>query len=133
MTRKQARDLAFKLLYQADMQKESVEEILNIYNSQKELTDEDAKKYIVNAIFGVEMNLKEIDDEISKYSKDWSIDRLSKITLAALRLGIFEIKYCEDIPNTVAANEAVSLVKTYEDEKNAGFVNGILASVIGRN
>ncbi|MBQ3114924.1 MAG: transcription antitermination factor NusB [Clostridia bacterium] len=133
MTRKQARDLAFKLLYQADMQKETVEEILNIYNSQKEITDESAKKYIVNVLFGVEMNLKEIDEEIAKYLKDWSINRISKISLASLRLGIFEIKYCEDIPNTVAVNEAVSLVKTYENEKNAGFVNGILASVIGRN
>lgn len=133
MTRKQARDLAFKLLYQVDIQKESADEILEIYYSENEITDENSKKYISNVLFGVELNKNEIDETIAKFSQGWSIGRISKISLAALRLAIFEIKYCEDIPNTVAANEAVSLVKTYDDEKNAGFVNGILASVIGRN
>ena len=131
MTRKQSRDEAFKLLYQSDISHDGAEDILQLFYQQNEGINDKAKSYISNVIFGVELNREEIDKIIVKYSKGWSLNRISKLSAAALRLAIFEIMYCDDIPNTVAASEAVSLVKLYDSEESAGFVNGILASVIG--
>lgn len=131
MTRKQSRDEAFKLLYQSDISHDKAEDILELFYQQNEGINDKAKSYISNVIFGVELNKDEIDKTITKYSKGWNLNRISKLSAAALRLSIFEIMYCDDIPNTVAASEAVSLVKLYDSEESAGFVNGILASVIG--
>ncbi len=131
MTRKQSRDFAFKLLYQLDIQKESGENILETFYGANSEIDQKAKEYISNVVLGTEQNLEVIDEIVKKYSRGWNINRISKLSIAALRLAIFEITYCPDIPDTVAVNEAVSLLKTYEGEESIGFVNGILASVLG--
>ena len=129
MNRKTARDLAFKLLYQADIQKEEGEVVFDIAKEEYEIDDK-SKEYIVNILYGVEENAENINSIISEKSEGWKINRISKISLACLKLGIFEILYCEDIPDQVAANEAVSLAKLYEGEEAAKFVNGILSVVI---
>lgn len=131
MTRKQSRDFAFKLLYQVDIQKEDAENVLELFYEQNEVINDNAKKYISNVVLGVQLNKEEIDAMITKYARGWSIDRMSKLAAAALRLAIFEVVYCSDIPDAVAVNEAVSLVKLYDTEESTGFVNGILASVLG--
>ncbi len=129
MNRKTARDLAFKLLYQADIQKEEGEVVFDIAKEEYEIDDK-SKEYIGNILYGVEENAENINGIISEKSEGWKINRISKISLACLKLGIFEILYCEDIPDQVAANEAVSLAKLYEGEEAAKFVNGILSVVI---
>lgn len=129
MNRKTARDLAFKLLYQADIQKEDGEVVFDIAKEEYEIDDK-SKEYIGNILYGVEENAENINGIISEKSEGWKINRISKISLACLKLGIFEILYCEDIPDQVAANEAVSLAKLYEGEEAAKFVNGILSVVI---
>lgn len=129
MTRKTARDLAFKLLYQVDIQKEDGDVIFDIAKDEYEIDDK-SKEYIGNILFGVDDNAETINNLISEKSEGWKINRISKISLACLRLGIFEILYCEDIPDKVAANEAVGIAKLYEGEESARFVNGILSVVI---
>ena len=129
MNRKTARDLAFKLLYQADIQKEEGEVVFDIAKEEYEIDDK-SKEYIGNILYGVEENAENINGIISEKSEGWKINRISKISLDCLKLGIFEILYCEDIPDQVAANEAVSLAKLYEGEEAAKFVNGILSVVI---
>ncbi len=129
MNRKTARDLAFKLLYQADIQKEDGEVIFDIAKEEYEIDDK-SKVYIGNILYGVEENAENINGIISEKSEGWKINRISKISLACLKLGIFEILYSDDIPDQVAANEAVGLAKLYEGEEAAKFVNGILSVVI---
>lgn len=129
MNRKTARDLAFKLLYQADIQKEDGEVVFDIAKEEYEIDDK-SKEYIGNILYGVEENAEIINNLISEKSEGWKLNRISKISLACLKLGIFEILYCEDIPDQVAANEAVSIAKLYEGDEAAKFVNGILSVVI---
>lgn len=129
MNRKTARDLAFKLLYQADIQKEDGEVVFDIAKEEYDIDDK-SKEYIGNILYGVEENSENINGLISEKSESWKINRISKISLACLKLGIFEILYCEDIPDKVAANEAVSIAKLYEGEESAKFVNGILSVII---
>ena len=67
---------------------------------------------------------------ISEHSKQWSIERLPKVSLAVLRLAVGEIKYNDEVPESVSVNEAVELAKTYGTAEDASFVNGLLSSVL---
>ncbi|MGN1013051.1 MAG: transcription antitermination factor NusB [Clostridia bacterium] len=130
MSRKKARDNAFKCVYELEFgMNENLEKILeNCYEENDNKLDE--KDYIEKVLKGVKENLKEIDDIILSKLKNWSIDRIAKIDLAILRLAIYEIKYMEDIPVKVSANEAVELAKTYGNNDSKSFVNGVIAKVI---
>ena len=131
MNRSAIREQAFKLVYSLEIQKkESVEEQLELYIENNNLTDKNAQKYIKDAINGIQSNKEEIENQIKKNLKaDWKIERISKIDLAILKLAIYEIKYTET-PFKVVINEAVELAKKYGEDTSKNFVNGILASVV---
>lgn len=129
MTRKEARDLSFKLLYQMEIQKETPSNILEIYYLENEL-DQKVKEYVEDVVFGVYKNKEKIDESISSSLEGWKIERISKVSLSAIRVSIYEILFRDDIPNSVSINEAVSLAKVYEGTESANFVNGILASLL---
>ncbi|MBQ8532975.1 MAG: transcription antitermination factor NusB [Clostridia bacterium] len=127
MTRKRAREEAFILIFEKVFGDGSVEEILEL---AAEVRDLDPDEYI-NAVFrGVYDNLSEIDSLISENAVGWRIERISKTALSVLRLAIFEIKFMEDIPNSVSINEAVELCKKYATSEDASFVNGILSTIV---
>ena len=133
MNRTEARDMAFKFLYQVEVQKENNEEALNLFFENNEIENKDAKKYILDIANGVAHNLENIIELIKKNLKqDWKIERISKVTLAILKLAIYEIVYAK-IPFKVVINEAVELAKKYGEETAPAFVNGILASVVKEN
>ena len=129
MTRKAARDLLFKLLYQSEFQNEKASSLYDIAESENKI-DEKSKEYILSALDGIEGNFESINKIISEKSDGWKLNRISKISISCLRLGIFEILFNPEIPDTVAINEAVGIAKLYEGEEAASFVNGILSSVI---
>ncbi|MFI3225849.1 MAG: transcription antitermination factor NusB [Clostridia bacterium] len=84
-------------------------------------------KYIKDCVDGVFAHVNELDAHISELSKEWDIKRISKVSLAILRLSIFEMKYT-DVPVGASINEAVDLAKDYDSEEAGSFVNGILGS-----
>ncbi|MCQ2454634.1 MAG: transcription antitermination factor NusB [Clostridia bacterium] len=126
MTRKEAREEAFILVFEKEFSDTSLEEILEI---DQEVRDIEPDEYMKTAFFGVFDNLSIIDKTISDNAVGWSISRISKTALAILRLAIFEIKFMEDIPVSVSINEAVELAKKYATKEDSSFVNGILATV----
>ena len=133
MNRSKARDMAFKYLYQVEVQKENNEDVVNLFFENNEVTDKEAQKYISDIASGVDKNLNEITSAIEKNLKqDWKIDRISKVTLAILKLAIYEILYTKT-PFKVVINEAVELAKKYGEDTAPQFVNGILASVVKEN
>ncbi len=131
MNRSRIREEAFKLIYSLEIQKkENIEEQLELYLEDNNLTDENVVEYINDAVFGIEKNKEEIEEEISKNLKsDWKLERISKIDLSILKLAIYEIKY-KELPFKVVINEAVELAKKYGEDTSQKFVNGILASVV---
>ena len=131
MNRTAIREQAFKLIYSLEIQKQDdLEEAIELYEQSNEISDEKAKAYIKDAIFGIEKNKEDIIQHIEKNLKsDWKLERISKIDLAILKLAIYELKYT-DIPFKVAINEAVELAKKYGEDASKNFVNGILASVV---
>lgn len=148
MSRRISREAAVKIIFQNTFtearlfiskdepdnevtEKPDIDKMLEVYADS--LTEDESdildKIFIKDVLQGVVENVKSIDEYIVKYSKDWTIDRMSKIDLAILRVAIFEILYKEDIPSSVSINEAVELAKKYSHADASSFINGILGSV----
>ena len=128
MGRRESRESAFKILYQADIQKCKAQELIDSFFEQNTIADND-KAYIKEVVIGVDENVDEIDDLLSKSLKSWTLGRISKIDKAVLRLALFEILHKEDVPDSIAIYEAVELVKKYNTESAGGFVNGTLRAI----
>ena len=130
MDRSGIRELAFKLIYSLEIQKtEDIAEAVDLFIESNEIVSSNAKKYIEDAVNGIENHKNEIDEQIKKNLKsDWKIDRISKIDLSVLRLAIYEITY-KEVPYKVAINEAVELAKSYSDDAVRKMINGVLDKI----
>lgn len=126
MTRKQAREEAFILVFEKEFNNNGIEDILETAAEVRDLVPDD---YINTVFKGVYENLEELDSLISESAVGWSIGRISKTALCIMRLAIFEMKHLDEIPVSVSINEAVELCKKYATENDASFVNGILSTV----
>lgn len=142
MSRKQAREIALHLVFEMGFRNLETEEMLedrldeSILSSISEeiklyagkITEKDTS-YIKEVVNGVAHHVQELDELIEKNAKGWSMKRISRMTIAVLRLAIYEMKYVNDVPVGVAINEAVELAKTYETDDTGSFVNGILGTI----
>lgn len=127
MNRRQARKQAFLLLFQYKFQPDDMELLLERFFEENNAADQ--RSYIEDVVKGVISKKEEIDNVINEFSKDWDVDRLSSVSLAVLRLGVYEIMYVDDIPSVVSVNEAVALAKEFEGEEAAPFINGIMGKI----
>ena len=132
MSRKVARELAFKVVFSYDFQEDESTFDNLINDLKKENTDitEEDDAYIQNVVAGVVEKKEALDEIIKKYLKGWTMERISKTDLAILRLATFEILYRDDIPYKVSVNEAIELAKAFSEEASSSFINGVLAGVI---
>jgi N utilization substance protein B len=132
MSRKSARESAMKLLYQIELGGSSSEEAIESFYENyegKELTSED-KEYINVCVKGTAESVKNIDEQISKHTKEWKINRIAKVELSIMRLAIFEMINRKDIPKSVVVNEAIELAKKFGGENSSSFINGVLGNII---
>lgn len=145
MTRKELREHEFKILFRAEFhepqemqsQLEIVEENLGslleddaeALSTRLKCTDEELKE-INDKVCKVLEKLTEIDAMINEKSVGWKTSRMSKVDLAILRLGVYELRFDEDIPDKVAINEAVELAKKFGTDDSSAFVNGVLAKFV---
>ncbi len=130
MNRSKARELAFKLIYEKEMQKEIGEDTLQMFIESQEIEDETVKEYLKDILFGVSKNEEKINMLIKNNLKEnWTMDRISKINLSLLKIAIYEMIY-EELPYKIAINEVVELSKKYSDEQAQAFINGMLASIV---
>lgn len=127
MNRTKAREYAFILLFEYKFQPDEIEAILQDFIDEYKPGEQE--EYIRRAVCGVISRIEEIDSKIGETSKDWKVERMSCVCIAVLRLAVFEILYCQDIPAVVAVNEAVALAKKFDGEEAAPFVNGILGKI----
>ncbi len=130
MQRSAMRELAFKLVYEIEVQKENKEEQFEIFLENNEITDKSVIEYLRDIKDGINTNSEEINKLITTNLKDnWSLNRISKINLSLIKIAIYEMVY-KKLPYKVAINEVVELAKKYADESAPVFINGILASVV---
>ncbi|MBO5106368.1 MAG: transcription antitermination factor NusB [Clostridia bacterium] len=126
MTRKQEREKAFCLIFEKSFKDDSCEEILELAESINEFELTEHTKMLFTGVFE---NIEFIDGVISKYLKNWTINRISKTDLSLMRLAVYEMKFCDDIPENVTINEIVELAKSYCGEKGPSYINGVLGSI----
>ncbi|MBR2499746.1 MAG: transcription antitermination factor NusB [Clostridia bacterium] len=127
MTRKQGREYGFKFIFEYEVQREDSLELLSqFFDLNPDI--EDQKEYIEKLADMVISNITQIDMLISENSKTRTHERISRVSLAALRVGLAEMLY-SDLYDSIAISEAVRIAKKYEGEKASAFVNGILSTV----
>ncbi len=132
MTRSELRKNIFKIIFRLEFHEgEAMEEqlALRLSELEEEGVKEPELEYIGKKAQAIIENMPELDEVIAAHSKGWKIDRLGKTELAILRLAAYEILKDEDIPKSVAINEAVELAKMYSGDEAPRFINGILAKL----
>ena len=131
MKRQKSREKAMELLFSMELSKNSYEETIEnfIEDYEMDLNTIDVE-YLKNVVKIVNDNVEAIDERIIQSLVNWKLDRVSKVNLTILRLAVGEMIFIEDVPGSVAINEAVELTKKYSDEKSCSFVNGVLDKVL---
>ena len=128
MTRKEAREQAFVFLVERLFNPElSYDELSALAAQCRFLEPDDYTRVLFEKTVG---NTEKADEIINRLSKGWKTTRLPRVTLCLLRMAVTEISLIDETPDSVAANEAVELAKTYATADDAQFINGILGSVI---
>ena len=123
--RRRARELALQILYQIDGTHEEAGRALAVFFKSFGIQDE-ARTYCQRIVSGVSEHREEIDSLIEKYAENWKIDRMTRIDRNILRIGAYELLYCEDIPPKVTLDEAIDIGKRFGSEESGAFINGIL-------
>lgn len=136
MKRREAREAVLCMLFDYSFHsEEKPEELLELYlenyydEKEKCISSEIREdKYFSKTYFGVVSNIEEIDEIIEKCAEKWSKNRISRISVSILRIAIYEILFCDDIPLQVSINEAVELAKRFDSDDSYTFVNGVLGA-----
>ncbi len=126
-----SREFALQILYQVDITRDAPESALENFwsvRSQEEIETE-LKEFTSKLVKGVASNIDEIDKKISEYAANWQLKRMAVVDRNIMRMGCFEILYCDDIPSKVSINEAVDLAKKFSGVEAGKFVNAILDKV----
>lgn len=136
LTRRDIREKALQSLFQLSANEDLSKEVAmqkalaNNSEDKEELEDIEIPSYLNVLVSGVIEQQQVIDSKINSHLKNWSINRLAKTDLLVMRIAVYEMLFVEEVPNKVALNEALEIIKRYSDEKSSKFVNGILSNMI---
>ena len=132
MSRKVAREKAMQTLFEIELSKiEAQEAIANVIDPSE--LDEQGKVFARGLVIGTLEKLAEIDKKIKESAVKWQLERIGNVEKTTLRIAVYELLYVDDVPDAVAINEAINLVKVFSTEKAAPFVNGILDKIATDN
>ncbi|MBE5894108.1 MAG: transcription antitermination factor NusB [Lachnospiraceae bacterium] len=131
MSRRDIREQVFKLLFRVEFNEiEEMESQTDFFYGEEENATGDEQREEVTAKLNKILDcLEELDSCITENITGWTIERIGKVELTILRLAVFEIKYDDEVPVSVAINEAVELAKKYGQNDSSSFVNGVLAKL----
>ena len=132
MGRREQREQIFKLLFRVEFNspEEMPEQVkLFLEDSETVVYEKDAV-YISEKFEKIQEKLPELDKLINDHTEGWDTTRMGKVELTILRLAVYEIRFDEEVPESVAINEAVEIAKAYGQENAGGFVNAILAKIV---
>jgi len=134
LSRRSARDTAFRLFYEYSINGEFNPATMDVMRDCFDKgMNENAWEFVKRLIEIYKSHADEVDAVIQVNSKKWNISHMAKVELSILRLGVCELKYCDDIHQSITVNECVELAKKYASDKSSSFINGVLAAVIEAN
>ena len=122
IAREAAMQLVFEQLFGGESQTEALVDLIDYVPGEQD------RQYIDMVVSGVKEHAADLDAEISACLRGWTIQRLSRVDLAILRLAVFEMKYAS-VPVAVSINEAVELTRKYSNESSCSCVNGVLGTI----
>ncbi len=134
--RRKAREASLQLLYEIDLGNKDCPGVIQDFYAQPDrllnqwpdsgLNSEEIQEFTSQITQGVWTNVHEIDRLIEMHSTHWKISRMALVDRNILRMAVFELLYCADIPASVTINEAIEIAKKYGTEESGAFVNGVL-------
>lgn len=127
--RRQARENVLKILYQVEILGDDLNSVLDRYWDASPTFDDTIKKFANELVKGIAERKDELDEVIKNKLKNWNFERVAIIDRNILRMGVYEIMFREDIPDSVSINEAIEIAKKYGDQESSRFINGILDKV----
>lgn len=127
MNRREEREAAFLMIFEGEFAPEKTSD--EIYADAKDAREVEESAYVREVLEGVRVHREELDALIDAHSHGWKRSRLSGVARAAILLATYEMLYREDIPPRVSLNEAVELMKKYDEDKARVFVNGVLNAI----
>ena len=127
--RTRARELAIQALYQLDVQGPDLLERLGPFFIEAD-DDDFVRKLASDWTKGTWENLAECDEIIDASTIKWQFKRLAPVDKSILRLAVYQLKFCPDIPPKVVINEAIELAKKFSTDKSPAFVNGVLDAIL---
>ena len=127
MTRREAREVAFALLFENTFSEEGMEAVIA---DAKEADTLQPNAFAEELAVGTTEKQEEIDAKIEGSSHKWKVARMSRVAASIMRLAVYEILFMDDIPVSVSINEAVELAKKYGGDEDAAFVNGVLGGIV---
>lgn len=128
MARRLARTAALQMVYENMLGGDGGEETLG--GLIEFSPDEEDQAYIDATLKGIEEHSEELDATITRYLKDWSLERIARVNHAALRLAVYEMQHGADVPKNVVISEAVALSQKFDSPEGGKFVNGVLSSIL---
>jgi len=131
-TRRRAREIAMQALYYMDMCKDDRNDQLELFCSNINIPKK-SLPFFKKTVNGVLSASSAIDRIIELYSSNWKINRMSCVDRNILRIAVYELIYCSDIPAKVTINEAIEVGKKFGTEDSASFINGVLDSINKKN
>ena len=127
--RRRSRESALQVLYQWDMTQQDARKGL-VHLKEHFSLKKESDPFLDLIVQGVLTHCQEIDRLIEQYSEHWRLGRMAPIDRTILRIAIFELLYCEEIPPKVTLNEAVDLGKQFGSDESGSFINGILDHIL---
>lgn len=125
MNRHTAREKAFQILFQLNINNNSPDQAMD-----ELMENEESDVFLTTLVDGVTNSASEIDAIIMNHLENWSLERIAFVEKTILRIATYEIHFLDDIPTNVSINEAIELGNTYGDEKSGKFINGVLSKII---
>jgi N utilization substance protein B len=126
--RRRSRELAMQVLFQIDINGDDSTEAIELFCKHFEVSRK-AKPFFLQLVDGVKARQDEIDGLIERFSDNWKISRMSGMDRNILRVAVYELLYCDDIPAKVSINEAIDVGKKFGTDQSPSFINGILDSI----
>jgi len=123
--RRKSRESALQVLYQLNITKQDATAALKRFQEHF-LSPGETDDFLKRLVLGVLEHFPQLDRLIEQYSENWRLDRINMIDRNILRMALFELLYCEEIPPKVTINEAIDLGKRFGSEDSGSFINGIL-------
>jgi len=126
--RRRSRELAMQVLFQMEINKDDSMEAVELFCKHFKVSRK-LRPFLLKLVQGVKQYQAEIDGLIDGFSDKWKISRMCGVDRNLLRLAVYELLYCDDIPAKVTINEAIEIAKRFGTENSGAFINGILDSI----